>query len=102
MVVAPEGRDAPDWASKIHVVSAPVYYHNYMLGELLASQLHHSIQTRVLRAGQKPEPLNDRREVGDFLRSRIFRLGKRLRWDQLVYEATGMPLDPEHFVRQFV
>ena len=102
MVVAPEGRNQPDWASKIHVVSAPVYYHNYLLGELLASQLHHYIQTRVLRTGQKPEPLNDRPEVGEFLRSRIFRLGKRFCWDELVHDATGGPLDPGHFVRQFV
>ena len=33
----PEGRNAPDYASKIHIVSAPAYYHNYMMGELFAS-----------------------------------------------------------------
>ena len=32
-------RDKPDWASKIHFVNAPVYYHNYLLGEVFASQL---------------------------------------------------------------
>jgi peptidyl-dipeptidase A len=25
----PPGRNAPDYGSKIHIVSAPVYYHNY-------------------------------------------------------------------------
>jgi peptidyl-dipeptidase A len=35
----PEGRDEPDWAAKIHFSTAPVYYHNYLLGELMASQL---------------------------------------------------------------
>jgi peptidyl-dipeptidase A len=33
-------RDEPDWVSKYHILSAPVYYHNYLLGELLASQFH--------------------------------------------------------------
>ena len=35
-----EGRAAaPDWAAKIHIATNPVYYHNYMLGEMMASQL---------------------------------------------------------------
>ena len=29
---------AADWATKIHIATAPCYYHNYLLGELLASQ----------------------------------------------------------------
>ena len=36
----PAGRNAPDYASKIHIVSAPCYYHNYMMGELFACQVH--------------------------------------------------------------
>src|SRR5262249_50890741 len=43
LVKRPPGRKAPDYASKIHLVVAPVYYHNYMMGELFASQLHHAI-----------------------------------------------------------
>ncbi len=30
----PEGRNMPDWATKIHVALYPCYYHNYLLGEL--------------------------------------------------------------------
>ena len=44
----PEGRNAPDYASKIHIVSAPCYYHNYMMGQLFASQVHHTIAAEVL------------------------------------------------------
>lgn len=33
----PDGRNSPDYGSKIHIVSAPVYYHNYMMGQLFAS-----------------------------------------------------------------
>ena len=43
----PEGRDEPDYASKIHIVVAPVYYHNYMMGQLFASQVHHAIARDV-------------------------------------------------------
>ncbi|MCK7529636.1 MAG: hypothetical protein MZV63_00520 [Marinilabiliales bacterium] len=38
LLAKPEGRNMPDWATKIHVALYPCYYHNYLLGELLASQ----------------------------------------------------------------
>ena len=50
----PEGRNAPDYASKIHVVNAPCYYHNYMMGQLFASQVHHAIAREVCK-GADPE-----------------------------------------------
>ena len=50
LVRRPEDRNAPDYASKIHVVSAPAYYHNYMMGELFACQLHAAIARDVLQA----------------------------------------------------
>ncbi|MCS7306094.1 MAG: M2 family metallopeptidase [Thermoguttaceae bacterium] len=43
----PEGRDEPDWAAKPHFTIAPVYYHNYMLGELLAAQLRHAFEKYI-------------------------------------------------------
>jgi peptidyl-dipeptidase A len=39
----PAGRNAPDYASKIHICNAPVYYHNYMMGQLFASQVHATV-----------------------------------------------------------
>ena len=38
MMRRPEGRNSPDWASKIHIALYPCYYHNYQLGALLAAQ----------------------------------------------------------------
>ena len=47
----PEGRNNADWASKIHIALYPCYYHNYQLGELLASQLQAYINTHILKVG---------------------------------------------------
>jgi peptidyl-dipeptidase A len=102
LVPRPPGRHEPDWAAKIHIVSAPVYYHNYMLGELFASQLDHTIQTTVLNARNGRRSMVNEPAVGTFLRDRVFRAGKRFRWDELVKRATGAPLAPDHFVEQFV
>ncbi len=52
-VKRPKDRNAPDYASKIHICSAPVYYHNYMMGQLFASQVHHALVEGSLR--RRPE-----------------------------------------------
>jgi peptidyl-dipeptidase A len=82
---APRGR--PDWAAKIHLAAAPVYYHNYLLGEMLASQLRASLMAEL---GALDGP-----EVGVFLGERVFRPGALMRWDALVESALGRPLSAE-------
>ena len=98
----PAGRNAPDYASKIHVVSAPVYYHNYMMGQLFASQLHHAVAREVLRGADPRTALyNDRPEVGAFLRERVFVPGRTLDWDSLTKFATGERLNAKAFAADF-
>ena len=55
-VKRPEGRNQPDYASKIHIATAPVYYQSYMLGQLFASQVHHAIARDVLHALTRRRP----------------------------------------------
>jgi peptidyl-dipeptidase A len=67
LVQRPDGRHAPDWAAKIHIAAAPVYYHNYLFGEMIASQLAASLGGLVEddRAGRAPGvPLDHLRFVG--------------------------------------
>jgi peptidyl-dipeptidase A len=87
----PPDRDAPDWAAKIHTAVAPVYYHNYLLGEILASQLEDTARSQA--GGLVGVP-----EAGALLVDRVFRPGALLRWDALVEAATGGALDPRPFV----
>jgi peptidyl-dipeptidase A len=98
-VPRPEGRKAPDWASKIHFSIAPVYYHNYLLGEIMASQLQDHIQNQVLGGG----PDVGRRyvtspEVGAFLREKLYRPGRTHDWQETLRRATGRPLEPAGFI----
>ncbi len=103
MITPQEGRNEPDWATKIHIVSVPVYYHNYMLGEILASQLNHYIQTKVLESGGDGNlSYNGKPEVGEFLMKKVFSPGARYRWDEMVEIATGEKLTPAYFLAQFV
>jgi peptidyl-dipeptidase A len=96
-VPRPDGRNEPDWACKVHVALAPVYYHNYLLGDLMASQLD-SWLTAELGTSSWYE------EVGtaELLRSRLFRHGARRPWNEALRHATGGALDPSFYVEQFV
>lgn len=102
-LVKPAGRANPDWASKIHFVVAPVYYHSYMLGELFASQLHASIcrdifgTTDLSRTCYTGEP-----RTGTYLIEKVFGPGNTMNWEGLIRYATGRPLSPDDFARQFM
>src|SRR5262249_38333711 len=102
MVKRPERRDMPDYASKIHIVSAPVYYHNYQMGELFASQVHHAIARDVYK-GADPGTviyIGDK-AVGDFMKKRVFEPGKTLTWNALTKHATGAELNARAFAEDF-
>ncbi len=98
----PEGRNAPDYASKVHIVVAPAYYHNYMMGQLFASQLHHAIAREVL-GGVDPDAASyvGKPAVGQFLQDRVFAPGKTLPWNDLTRHVTGAPLNPKAFADDF-
>lgn len=103
LVSRPPDRNSPDWAAKIHFAAAPCYYHNYMLGELLASQLHHELTGKVLKAKKGQEiSYVGRDKVGKFLREKVFEAGNVYPWNDMIDRATGEPLTAKYFVEQFV
>ena len=94
----PDGRDAPDWAAKIHIALYPVYYHNYLLGYMLAAQLRHA----MLRDRPDVNPIEwsmvGDKKAGEFLREKIFAPGARYPWNDLIKRATCEYLTPKYFV----
>jgi peptidyl-dipeptidase A len=85
LLTPPEGRRAPDWAAKIHIAVAPVYYHTYLYGAIVAAQIRDSLVAAV-------GGVVDRPEAGMLLAERLFAPGLSIRWDHLVERATGAPL----------
>ena len=96
------GQETPDYASKIHIVSAPCYYHNYMMGQLFASQVHHAIAREVL-GGVAPSKANyvGRKDVGAFLKAKVFEPARTMTWNGLTRHATGADLNPKAFAADF-
>jgi peptidyl-dipeptidase A len=92
LVRRPDDRHAPDWASKIHLAVVPVYYQNYLYGELVASQLDATLARAT--GGLAGDA------AGRLLADRVFGPGASLRWDHLVEAATGEPLTAKHLAAQ--
>ncbi len=97
MLTRPEGRNAPDWASKIHIACYPAYYQNYMLGEMTASHLIEYITNNIL--GGHSEKFVDSPAVGQYLSNQYFKLGSRYDWNGLLKASTGEVLQPEYYAK---
>ena len=93
LLTPPEGRKAPDWAAKIHIAVAPVYYHTYLYGSIVASQLKAALH-------EAAGGIVDRPDAGVLLRDRLYGPGESVRWDRLVVRASGSPLSVESLARE--
>lgn len=93
LLIRPEGPErATDWAAKIHVANFPVYYHNYVLGEMTASQFEAAL-TRDVGPDWPVSP-----KTGAWLKERVFRPGNLLPWNERLEAATGEKLNPRYHV----
>jgi peptidyl-dipeptidase A len=102
MMQRPANRNSPDYGSKIHICSAPVYYHNYMMGQLFASQVHHALCKEVFQSND-PNSVQyvGEKKVGDFMKKKVFEPGRTLNWNELTKFATGENLSAKAFAKDF-
>lgn len=97
----PEGRGAPDWAAKPHFTIAPVYYHNYLLGELFGAMLRQKLG--AIAGHQGPTSTLDfvgKKEFGTYIVNAIFKPGMAQPWPEFVKTAFGVPFSPDAFVSE--
>ncbi len=97
LLKTPAALNGCEWATKIHFSMAPVYYHNYLIGEVTASHL----QAHIAKATGTAK-IVENRGVGQWLIERFFKPGSLYPWNRLVEHATGEALSPKYFVEQFV
>jgi peptidyl-dipeptidase A len=107
-VTRPENRHTPDWAAKIHLPCAPVYYQNYILGEMNASQLAHCLNQALATDSSSHNEAGENGlnvamvtspQVGAYLRERLFKLGARYPWEETLRRVTGEGLNVAYFTR---
>ena len=101
MLNRPQGRNAPDWASKIHFTIAPVYYHNYQLGELFAAQLRATLVKLTKHQGPAYTlKYTGNKDIGNYFKEKIFKPGMKYPWPEFVKQATGEPLTAKYFAEE--
>ncbi|MBI5539599.1 MAG: M2 family metallopeptidase [Bacteroidia bacterium] len=103
MMKRPEGRNEPDWATKTHIATSPCYYHNYLLGELLASQLNNYVVTNIIKGNdfKNPSYVNNK-EIGNYFIEKVFKPGRKYYWNDMIEKATGEKLTAKYYAKQFV
>lgn len=89
----PEERKTPDWAAKIHFALSPVYYHNYLLGEIFAAQLRLYIKENISEKLYS-EP------VGKFLRDNVFFPGAKYKWNDMIIKALKEELNADYLLKE--
>ncbi len=103
MLKRPAGRNEPDWASKIHVALYPCYYHNYLMGELLASQFTYYIAKNIYKTEDiKSIDFSKNPEIGKYFIDKVFKPGMRYEWNEMIEKATGEKLTAKYYAKQFV
>ncbi len=91
--------DAPggfEWAAKIHLGIAPVYYHNYLMGAMMAAQLRDYLMKHIA-GGSEERYVSDPR-IGQFLIEKAFKPGALRDWRGWLRHATAQDLSAEAYI----
>lgn len=99
----PENPVGAEWATKMHIANYPVYYQNYQLGEIFASQILNFVaQNFYTGVKMKEATFWNNIEAGNYLKEKVFFPGKKLTWNEMIKDATGEYLTAKYFVEQYV
>jgi len=103
MLKRPVGRNMTDWDTKIHIAIYPCYYHNYLLGELLASQLNAYMVKNILKSDDIKNPSYvGNKNIGAYLKEKVYKPGRKYYWNEMIEKATGEKLTAKYYAKQFV
>jgi peptidyl-dipeptidase A len=82
------------WATKIHIAKSPVYYHNYLLGEMMSWQMEDHIAEVTGRPG-----LVENAAGMALLKEDLFRYGSLRDWANSLKVALGEEFNPGAYLR---
>lgn len=104
LVNRPPDRNEADWATKTHLITMPCTYHNYMLGELIASQIHFYVKQNILKddGSACDTKCIDNPEVGKYMIEKLFKPGAKYDLNQWLKNATGESLSPDFYTNQYI
>ncbi|PZD95300.1 peptidase M3 [Paenibacillus sambharensis] len=90
LIRRPESWDYPYWASKEHLTTLPVYYYNYLWGEVAASQVQNALCSQY-------GAVSDLASLRSLDRQ-LFKPGASLDWQTLLAACTGAPMNTSYLI----
>lgn len=97
----PDDMSLPGYAAKVHVVTVPVYYHSYMMGDLFACQVQDHIAKEVLNMNDPMATcFYGSKQAGQYMKDEIFGPGNLYSWSDLTKRCTGAELNARAFAKQ--
>lgn len=96
----PKEKESCFWAANKFSSHLACNVHNFVLADVFAAQLQHTIETKVLK--ETDGVYKDNKAIGKYLVDNLYRYGNLLPWEQLIIAATGEPLNSSYFVNQIV
>jgi peptidyl-dipeptidase A len=88
-----ERENFADYAAKIHVVSSPCYYQNYLLADIFVSQLR-----KMLRDATGTSEMVGNRDAGQILKERLYAPGNLYHWKELVVHTCNKPFGIDDWI----
>lgn len=102
LIDCPRRHKYPDWAASRHIFFSHAVVHNYLLADIIASQIQHKVEYDVLREGASFETgIAGHPELGDYFITEIFSNGNCLPWEELIRQATGEEPGIRYYMEQY-
>jgi hypothetical protein len=90
--VGVEMHDAPVWAYNPMYGSDPIYLQSFVVAEMVARQIEHTIDKKFGKQWNKP--------AGDYLRAHFYSRGASQNLTQIMQSSTGERLTAKHLIEQ--
>lgn len=78
------------WAAKPHLTTLPVYYHNYLLGDIIATQFENNLND-LFGSWYSVEAI-------DYLKKSILRPGKSKKWEEIILAFNSVGFNTVNFI----
>ena len=96
----PDEKGVCFWAMNHYFMNLSCYVQNYILADIVAAQLKHTIDVKVLR--EETQTIKGNKLVGEYLKSHLFGYGDLYPWEKLIEKSTGEPLNSQYFVNELI
>jgi peptidyl-dipeptidase A len=96
----PKEKGACFWAANKYFTSLSCNVQNYIVADVFAAQLKHTVDEKILN--RNTLCIQNNKAVGKYLIDNLFKYGDLLPWEKLVVKATGETLNTSYVANELV